>query len=149
MCVVPVGDPIQLDWRLWSDAPHQLRLWIGQWATGLYFAKLTSPDGQVGYAPFVVRPTELGGHRVAVVLPTNTWQAYNFRDDNGDGWGDTWYAGVSTTPVRLGRPFIDRGVPPKFRGYDVGFLRWLHETGREVDYLADNDLERATGADLA
>ena len=27
----------------------------------------------------------LGEHRVAVVMPTQTWQAYNFRDDDGDG----------------------------------------------------------------
>ena len=37
-------------------------------------------------------PEKLGGHRVAVVLPTQTWQAYNFRDDDGDGKADTWYA---------------------------------------------------------
>ena len=32
-----------------------------------------------------LRPRRLGEHRVAVVLPTLTWQAYNFRDDDGDG----------------------------------------------------------------
>ena len=65
---------------------------IGNWPTGLYFAQLTASGGRVGYAPFVVPPKRLGQNRVAIVLPTRTWQAYNFRDDNGDGLGDTWYA---------------------------------------------------------
>ena len=45
-------------------------------------------------------------------MPTHTWQAYNFRDDDGDGRGDTWYADWSDRTARLGRPFLDRGVPP-------------------------------------
>jgi hypothetical protein len=146
---VPVGEPLVLDWEAYRDRPHRIRYGIPAVPSGFYYAQLTADDGRVGYAPVVVRPPHIGTARAAVVLPTNTWQAYNFRDGDGDGWGDTWYAGIATTPVRLGRPFLDRGVPPKFRGYDVGFLRWLHETGREVDYLADDDLERATGAELA
>jgi N,N-dimethylformamidase beta subunit-like protein len=83
---------------------------IGDWPSGLYFAKLTSP-GRVGFAPFVVRPKRLGEHRVAIVLPTRTWQAYNFRDDGGDGKGDTWYATQGHLQSLLGRPFLNRGVP--------------------------------------
>ena len=46
--------------------------------------------GAIGrFGPFVVRPARLGQHRVAVVLPTLTWQAYNLRDDDGDGTGDS------------------------------------------------------------
>lgn len=43
---------------------------IGDWSSGLYFARLSATDGRVGFAPFVVRPRRLGEHRVAVVLPT-------------------------------------------------------------------------------
>ena len=42
--------------------------------------------------------------RVAVVLPTNTWQAYNFRDVDGNGVGDTWYADPHYNGVDLTRP---------------------------------------------
>ena len=28
------------------------------------------------------------------------------------------------------RPYLDRGVPPHFRNYDLPFLHWLHRTGR-------------------
>jgi hypothetical protein len=121
---------------------------IGDWPSGLYFAKLTSP-GRVGFAPFVVRPTRLGEHRVAIVLPTRTWQAYNFRDDGGDGKGDTWYASKGHLQSRLGRPYLNRGVPPHYRKYDVRFLRWLHQTGRRVDVLSQAELDGTSGARLA
>ena len=75
-----------------------------------------------------------------MVLPTNTWQAYNFRDVDRDGVGDTWYADPGVTTVDLTRPFLDRGVPPNFRAYDSGFLRWLSLTRERVDFLADDDL---------
>jgi hypothetical protein len=146
---VPVSDPLVLPWQRWRSGPHRVRIRIPALPSGVYFAQLTAADGRIGYAPFIVRPPRLGASRVAVVMPTNTWQAYNFRDEDGDGWGDTWYAGVSSIPVRLGRAFLDRGVPPKFWAYDVGFLRWLNETGREVDFLAEEDLERRSGGPLA
>jgi hypothetical protein len=113
---------------------------IGHWESGLYFVRLRAADGTLGFAPFVVAPRHLGRHRVAVVLPTLTWQAYNFRDDDGDGQPDTWYAGKRENSVRLGRPFLDHGVPYGFRN-QVGFLNWLHWTHRNVDYLSQWDLE--------
>ena len=60
-------------------------------------------DGRVGFAPFIVAPRQIGEQRVAVVLPTLTWQAYNFRDDDGDGSADSWYAAKRVNSVRLGR----------------------------------------------
>ena len=119
---------------------------IGQWPSGVYFAQLTS-GARIGYAPFVLRPRRLGEHPVAIVLPTQTWQAYNFRDDNGDGRSDTWYAGGST--ARLARPFLNRGVPPHFKYYDAPFLRWALQTGHDADYLSDADLNNTrSGARL-
>ena len=94
-----------------SSGRRSLRIRIGAWPTGLYFARLTAADGRIGYAPFVVRPRRLGEHRVAVVLPTLTWQAYNLRDMGGDGQGDSWYASWGHKTVLLGRPFLNRGVP--------------------------------------
>ena len=138
---VPVSNAVTIPWV----ARHRratLNFAIGPWATGVYFVKLTANDGRIGYAPFVIRPTVLGEKsRVAVVIPTNTWQAYNFRDSDGNGWGDTWYAKGAQSTVKLGRAFIRRGVPPQWRKYDLGFLRWLHATGREPDILTESDLE--------
>jgi hypothetical protein len=119
---------------------------IGGWRSGLYFARLRAGDGRVGFAPFVVRPRRLGEHRVAVVLPTLTWQAYNRRDEDGDGTGDSWYANWATKSVRLGRPHLSRGVPYNFRRYDLPFLRWLSRTERDVDVLSQSDLEAAASS---
>ena len=121
---------------------------IGDWPSGFYFAKLYAQQ-LIGYATFVVRPRQLGAARVAVILPTNTWQAYNLRDDDGNGLGDTWYADPHTTTVNLERPFLDRGVPPHFKGYDYGFLVWLAQSGHQADFLTDDDLGRLSGERLA
>ena len=116
---------------------------VGAWPSGLYFARLRAADGRVGFAPFVVRPRRLGVQRIAVVLPTLTWQAYNLRDEDGDGIGDSWYADWKVKTVRLGRPYLSRGVPYNFRRYDLPFLHWLARTGKRVDVLAQSDLEAA------
>jgi hypothetical protein len=123
---------------------------VGAWPSGLYFAKLRSSNGLIGFAPFVVRPPKLGTHPVAVVMRTRTWAAYNLRDENGDGVGDSWYARWRIHTVRLGRPFLNRGVPPHFRAYDLPYLRWLDRHHKRVDYLSQADLDAVTsGAELA
>jgi hypothetical protein len=135
---VPVTKPRQLG-NLAGGA--RITVPIAAWPSGVYFAKLRSANHLVGFAPFLVQPWKLGEHPVAVVLPTRTWQAYNLRDENGDGIGDSWYAKWRIHAVRLGRPFLNRGVPYHFRLYDLPFLRWLSSTGKKVDYLADSDLD--------
>jgi hypothetical protein len=143
---VPVTEPSAIDRERWQSSPNTMTIRIGDWPSGLYFVKLTAPDGRVGYAPFVVRPTTLGlVSRVAVVLPTNTWQAYNFYDRDGDGWGDTWYAGPPHRRVALDRPYLRRGVPPFFYRYDQSFLHWLYWTNKTVDFLAEPDLASVSG----
>ena len=122
---------------------------IGDWPSGLYFARLHAADGRSGFAPFVLRPRHLGRAAVAVVLPTMTWQAYNLRDDDGDGRGDSWYAEWTHLTVRLARPFLNRGVPFNFRRYDLPFLHWLAWNGHRVDFFSDADLERTSGDALA
>jgi hypothetical protein len=137
---VPVTGPVSVVWSS-LDRPATISVPVGAWPSGVYFAKLTADDGRIGYAPFVVRPAQLGSTRVAVIIPTNTWQAYNFRDQDGNGWGDTWYAKGAQSTVRLGRAFLRRGVPPQYRKYDLGFLRWLAQHGKQPDYLTETDLE--------
>jgi hypothetical protein len=146
---VEITEPTTIDWRRSRNAPGRIRIGIGDWPGGLYFARLMADDGRVGFAPLVVRPATFGVSRVAVVLPTNTWAAYNHRDADGDGWGDTWYAG-GNPPVELVRPNLDRGVPFRFKTYDLSFIRWLYRAKKDVEFLAEDDLERfRTGAQLA
>jgi hypothetical protein len=129
--------------------PRVVPVRIGDWAPGVYFARVQASAGRVAFAPFVLRPRRLGEHRIAVVMPTLTWQAYNFRDDDRDGDQDTWYAGDrSGRTVRLARPHLQRGVPMRFRVYDLPFLHWLAWSNRQVDYVAQTDLEHASGTAL-
>src|SRR5215211_4686002 len=125
-----------------------VRIAVGEWKSGLYAARLTTA-GRVGYAPFIVRPRRLGTSRVAVVQPTNTWAAYNFADADGDGWGDSWYVSGRHRSVDMQRPFLDFGVPFRFRDWDLEFISWLDRTGKHVDFLSDDDVERLSGAELA
>jgi hypothetical protein len=113
-------------------------------ASGFYAMRL-SAEGQVGYAPIIVRPTRLGGSRIAVVAPTNTWAAYNFADPDGDGLANTWYAGsLGTATVRLDAPFIAGGAPPHW--YRSDFLAWIAAHKLDADVLTDDDLEAIPNA---
>jgi hypothetical protein len=145
----PWGPPVHLRFR--AGAVNIVRLRLGDWSSGLYFARLTVPGGRaVAFAPFVIRPAVLGASRIAIVLPTYSWQAYNFYDANRDGRPDSWYADASRHNVQLGRPYAGNGKPPHYRTQQRGFLRFLVHSGKQVDYLTDEDLERiASGDDLA
>ena len=142
--------PARVDWtrtatrrrRSASSAP-------GDWPSGLYFLRILAADGRVGYAPFIVRPRALGTHRIAVVLATQTWQAYNFADANADGWGDSWYVSGRTHTVDLTRPFLDFGIPFRFNDWDLTFLTWLQLAGKQVDFLSDQDVDASSGDELA
>jgi hypothetical protein len=138
------GVPVSPSRSLGAVSGHRtVDVRIGEWPSGLYVARLRAADGRVGFAPFVVGPRRLGEHRVAVVMPTLTWQAYNLRDEDGNGVGDSWYAHWQTKTARLGRPYLSRGVPYNFRRYDLPFLTWLARTRKRVDVLAQSDLEAA------
>jgi hypothetical protein len=141
-----MADPVSIDWSRKRSARTTISVQSGTWPTGLYAARLETPDGRVGFAPFVLRAPTPGPSRVAIVLPTNTWQSYNLHDADGDGWGDTWYVG-GNPPVLLDRPYRARGVPPRFRRYDYPFLRWLANTGRNPDFLTNDDIDTLANGD--
>jgi hypothetical protein len=144
---VMLGSPVTARRRVGDIANGDtIGIRIGPWRSGLYFAKLTAAGGKIGYAPFVLRPRRLGEHTVAVVLPTMTWQAYNFHDDDGDGVPDTWYQDQNDhrLTARLNRPYENRGVIPHYKYYDEPFIRWLAANHPDVDFLADADVDAAT-----
>jgi hypothetical protein len=139
------GRPVTRAWdRDWTSTgvPRTIYVKVGSWPSGLYFIRLRALDGRVGYAPLVVRPRPLGSGRTAVVLPTNTWQAYNLRDMDADGAGDTWYADPSVHVVNLARPYLKPGMPRWFGRGALRFIRWFHRHGQEADFYADDDFAR-------
>jgi N,N-dimethylformamidase beta subunit-like, C-terminal len=146
---IAMTPPLHLGWAHRRSATRLVRfVRAGDWPSGLYFLRTSSPDGRLSYAPFVVRPRVFGSQsRIAVVLSTNTWQAYNFRDSNGDGWGDSWYVSNAIHSVDLTRPYLDFGVPFRFRDWDLNFISWLNKTGKQVEYISDDDLARFSNGD--
>lgn len=126
----------------WHPGAGTLAVPIGRWASGVYFIRVRSAGGQV-VAPVVVRAGQFDHSSVAVIAPTDTWQAYNRRG------GDTWYACSCVHTVDLERPYLDGGVPYNFGQYDRGFFQWLARNNIRADVLADDDLDQiATGAEL-
>ena len=146
---VRVAPPQRIDLRGHRDRPLDVPVRLpADLESGLYCARLEGPSGHLGFAPLVVRPAT-PTVRVAVVLPLTTWQAYNFYDENGDGFGGTWYALWAQKAVRLDRPHLRRGVPYRYRSYELGFQHWLASRGHVVDTYADEDIERfRSAADL-
>ena len=58
MTGLPMGDPITVDWTGKRSTRQTITVQSGVgWPSGLYTAKLETPDGRVGFAPFVIRPT--------------------------------------------------------------------------------------------
>src|SRR5207247_1335832 len=105
---VAMTSAVPIDWRGHRNGPHTVDLGgTESWPSGLYFLRVSAPGGRSGYAPLVLRPRRLGEHRVGVVLATNTWQADNLRDTDGDGWGDTWTADRTRRTLDLRRPYLD------------------------------------------
>jgi N,N-dimethylformamidase len=125
-----VGPPVELRPDLHSEVPVRLY----DWPTGVYLARVQA-GSRVRYAPFVLRPLRFGTARAAVVVPTFTWQAYNVAGR------DSWYVDPAVNTVDLRRPFPGYGLPPHFRAYDLGFLRWLSASGHAADFYSDADLD--------
>jgi hypothetical protein len=60
----PWAPPQRLRFR--AGTVNTVRVRLGDWSSGLYFARLTAPDGRaVAFAPFVVRPSVPGASRIA------------------------------------------------------------------------------------
>ena len=138
------GVPVTGSRSIGSSSGHRVvRVQVGAWPSGLYFARLRAADGRVGFAPFVVRPRWLGEHRVAVVLPTLTWQAYNLRDEDGDGIGDSWYARLEGEDRSARSPVPEPRRAVQLPPIRPPFLHWLARTGKDVDVLSQSDLESA------
>ncbi|WP_033287808.1 N,N-dimethylformamidase beta subunit family domain-containing protein [Amycolatopsis jejuensis] len=111
------------------------------WPSGVYAARFTGRFARVQHVPFVVRPAA-PAQKIAVVLPTNTYHAYN-------GWsGHDQYsegqAGVRRT-ISFLRPSYNWLIAPKGQYdlelfSDLELLRWLAAEQIGFDCYTDHDL---------
>ena len=143
------GVPVTAErsWSAMRRTSSRLSVPVGSWESGLYFIRLRQRTAAWGShhsswpragSACIASPSS---------FPTLTWQAYNFRDDDGDGSADSWYADGRRRP-RPPRPSSpDRGVPYSFR-YHLGFHKWLHWSRKQADYLSQWDLEQVASSDV-
>ena len=116
------------------------------WQSGVYSARLRSSLGKMFPVVFVVRPT-VPANRIAVVIPVNTYNAYNTWD--GHDQYTAGQAGQQRT-VTLLRPSVSTGVVgdsviSHTLYSDLILLRWLTSQNIAYDCYTDLDLD-ATGA---
>jgi hypothetical protein len=133
-----VVEPRHYEWEGNRDRAAAVPIDIGDWRPGVYFAVVRNDQGDVGYAPLIVKPPRPTS-RAAVLISDQTWFAYDFYDGNHDGFPDSWYAGGPDV-VQLARPFDHSGVPWRFGNQEWPFLRWLRLHQVTVDFLAESDV---------
>ena len=116
------------------------------WASGMYLAVLRPVAGGTGYVPFIVRPGIGSPAPVLFVNAAATWQAYN-------SWGgaNLYDASMPDSPlvsngrravqVSFDRPYLLDAGSGFQRRWELQFVRWQEREGRDVDYVADIDLE--------
>jgi hypothetical protein len=139
-------EPQHYAWEANRDNEVTLPVAIGDWKPGVYFAVIRTDAGNVGYAPLIVKAAQ-PTNRVAVIVPDQTWYAYDFYDGDHDGFPDSWYYPGGPDVVQLTRPFDHSGVPWLFGREAWPFLRWLRLHNVQADFLAEADAQ-ALGAAL-
>jgi N,N-dimethylformamidase len=110
------------------------------WQSGVYAAKLESPQGLPYYVVFVVNPATPTAP-IAFVLPTNTYHAYNY-------WaGHSRYSTQNGSDVTLTflRPSYSNDVdPPATISHtlhnDLFLLNWMSANSVSFDCYCDGDL---------
>jgi hypothetical protein len=117
------------------------------WTSGVYAAKLISPQGNEFDVMFVVRPANPSAG-IAVVLPTNTYNAYNAwaghnqYTDGQDG---------EQRVVTMQRPNIQTAIGPtgaiNHTLYsDLLLLNWMTSAGVTYDVYSDLDVDGSGAA---
>lgn len=138
----PVPDPATGEVRPGWPVTDALAI-PGDWLSGYYLARLLPTDGSgVGTIPFVVRASDARRPPILVVVPVNTWQAYN-------SWGGkSVYDFNSTSGVRANHVSFDRpyswdqpGNQP-VSSWELPLLRFLEREGLDVSYATDIDVDR-------
>ena len=112
------------------------------WTTGTYLAKLSGPQGQGSYIPFVVRE---GRERAPIVFQSSvtTWQAYNIWGGHSLYFGYTTNEGESNAlrskVVSFDRPYGYGIGAADYLGLELPLVQWLERNNYDVGYATDLD----------
>lgn len=124
----------------WSPS---ITLTVGDdWTTGTYLAKLSGPQGQGSYIPFVVRE---GRERAPIVFQSSvtTWQAYNIWGGHNLYFGIGSQGGQSNARrskvVSFDRPYGYGVGAADYFGLEFPLVQWLEKAGYNVGYATDID----------
>jgi N,N-dimethylformamidase beta subunit-like protein/NHL repeat-containing protein len=113
------------------------------WATGLHLLKLVRADGGYdAWVPLVLRDARPSAE-ILVVVPTATWQAYNFFGGESLYQDDAALTGSGRAfQVSYDRPYAqDFGAGNALR-WDHRLVQFLEAQGEDVAYATDEDLDR-------
>jgi hypothetical protein len=112
------------------------------WVTGMYIAKLTAANGQVAYAPFVVRsvqPTDfIFIHGATTDEAYNSWGGKSLYDFNSTG-------NKRAYKVSFDRPFVVGSGLGYLLNWEYPMIRWLEKNSYNVGYVSNEDIQ-AEGA---
>ena len=112
------------------------------WVSGVYAAQLVSPESNENEVVFVVRPST-PTNQIAVVLATNTYNAYNaWAGHNQYTYGQN---GVQRT-ITLMRPSQQTAIGPTGKinhtlYSDLLLLDWMTSAGIDYDVYTDLDID--------
>ena len=143
----PAPDPTTGEVRSGWSATDTLSI-PASWPSGFYVAALTITAGEgvgsVRRVPFVVRESASESSKIVVVVPVNTWQAYN-------GWGgkalyDNHSAdGVRASQVSFERPWMEGVEISNWRYSEYPLTRFLERNDLDVSYVTDLDVAQTPG----
>lgn len=117
--------------------------------SGMLLAVLRNRDGKaVASVPLVLRPDPGAARRAPIlfVSAAATWQAYNnwagvSLYENNIGLPIPPTSGRRAAQVSFDRPYRTDGGAGLLRRWEIQFIRWMERHGRDVEYVADLDLE--------
>ena len=118
------------------------------WPSGTYLAalRITSGTGAgtVRRLPFVIRAAAPNTSKIVVVVPVNTWAAYN-------GWGgkslydNHSVNGVRASVVSFEKPWADGVEIQNWRYDEYPLVRFLERQDLDVSYITDWDVSSRPG----
>lgn len=115
--------------------------------SGMLLVVLRQAGKAVASTPVVLRPSPMSARRAPVLFisAAATWQAYN-KWGGFDLYSAKWTVpatqGKRAAVVSFDRPYLRDGGAGFLRRWELQFIRWMERNGRDVEYIADVDLEQ-------